>query len=136
LGKESAVTHWFQSNGPVLITAVGGLGVAIITGFVTLLAGRGSIAVQVQKVLNESARQLAELQTSHIAACESKCLELEGANRKLVQRIYALENIMRGQGFDIPRQPLTETVFVLDSRSDPIEDSLNPGTRDILKERP
>jgi len=111
---------WFQQHLAVIVTAIAGFLGVIATGFFSTKAARENMTASVQAALNASALQLTQMQERHLQDCEKRCDALEATVRGLRAHIGALERALRNQGLDIPRAPLTETVFVLDSGETPI----------------
>ena len=110
----SGNTGEFLHNPAVLTGMFGFLG-TIIVGMLSFFGGRGSVQAQIQGSLNESFKILTEQLRQERTRDRVEILQLRGEVRGLEQHISSLETILRANGMEIPKRPLTAPVFVLDS---------------------
>lgn len=94
-----------------LLGVIGTVSAAIIAFF----GGRGASIASVQNALNASFKDLVNGLQEERKVDRLRMLQIEAQCRGLAQHIESLERILREHNIDVPRRPLTETVFVLDS---------------------
>lgn len=99
-------------------TAIGGVIVATITGFVAWINGRNSSVAVLQNALVQGFKELNEQRSDAMLAMREELdevklelSELKGELAQEKQKSSSLRNLLRAAGVEVPRDTKTEVVF-------------------------